>query len=97
VRELRKRATQVSRELDLMVVIPFKSSPHHSQSGMKRSWPDCERCVTDARLAFRCTMAAQRGWNIKETAEKLLEVSAKAQERARLHDKGCARHLQECR
>src|ERR1700689_3317536 len=40
---------------------------------------------------FRCTMAAQRGWNIKETVEKLLEVSAKSQERARLHDKGYAR------
>jgi hypothetical protein len=46
---------------------------------------------------FRCTMAAQGGWNIKETAEKLLEVSSKAQERARLHDKGCACHRQECR
>jgi hypothetical protein len=27
-------------------------------------------------------MAAQRGWSIEETANKLLEVSAKAQERA---------------
>lgn len=31
-------------------------------------------------------MAAQRGWSIEETANKLPEVSARAQERARLHD-----------
>lgn len=30
--------------------------------------------------------AAQRGHSIEETADKLLEVSARAQERARLHD-----------
>jgi hypothetical protein len=35
-------------------------------------------------------MASQRGWSIEETATKLLEVSAKAQERARLHDEGYA-------
>jgi hypothetical protein len=29
-------------------------------------------------------MAAQRGWSIEETANKIMEVSAKAQERARL-------------
>ncbi len=39
---------------------------------------------------YWCMMAAQRGWSIKETASKLLEVSAKAQERARLHDEGYA-------
>jgi hypothetical protein len=35
-------------------------------------------------------MEAQRGWSIEETANKLLEVSARAQERARLHDEGYA-------
>ena len=35
-------------------------------------------------------MAAQRGWGIEETANKLMEVSARAQERARLHDEGYA-------
>jgi hypothetical protein len=35
-------------------------------------------------------MAAQRGWSIEDTADKLLEVSSKAQERARLHDEGYA-------
>jgi hypothetical protein len=35
-------------------------------------------------------MAAQRGWSIEETANKLLEVSARAQERARLRDEGYA-------
>lgn len=39
---------------------------------------------------FWCMMAAQRGWSIEETANKLLDVSAKAQERARLHDEGYA-------
>lgn len=39
---------------------------------------------------FWCMLAAQRGWGIEETADKLLEVSAKAQERARLHDEGYA-------
>jgi hypothetical protein len=39
---------------------------------------------------FWCMMAIQRGWNIEETANKLLEVSPKAQERARLRDEGYA-------
>jgi hypothetical protein len=39
---------------------------------------------------FWCMMAAQRGWSTEETANKLMEVSARAQERARLHDEGYA-------
>jgi hypothetical protein len=39
---------------------------------------------------FWCIMAVQRGHSIEETADKLLEVSARAQERARLHDEGYA-------
>jgi hypothetical protein len=39
---------------------------------------------------FWCMMAAQRGWSIEETASKLLEVSARAQERMRLRDEGYA-------
>jgi hypothetical protein len=39
---------------------------------------------------FFCLMAARRGHGIEETANKLLEVSSKAQERARLHDEGYA-------
>jgi hypothetical protein len=39
---------------------------------------------------FWFMMAAQRGWSIEETANKLLEVSAKAQDRARLYDEGYA-------
>jgi hypothetical protein len=49
--------------------------------------PGPDRSLADS---FWCMMAAQRGWSIKETASKLLEVSAKAQERARLHDEGYA-------
>jgi hypothetical protein len=35
-------------------------------------------------------MAAQRGWSIVETAQKLLEVSENARERARYRDEGYA-------
>jgi hypothetical protein len=35
-------------------------------------------------------MAAQRGHSIEETADKLLEISARTQERVRLHDEGYA-------
>jgi hypothetical protein len=53
--------------------------------------PDYERCVAGAPLNREgngpgrsmvdfvwCTMAAQRGWSIEDTADKLLEVSARA-------------------
>jgi hypothetical protein len=39
---------------------------------------------------FWCLRAAQRGWSIEETADKLLEVSARAQDRARFNDEGYA-------
>jgi hypothetical protein len=42
-------------------------------------------------VVFWCIMAVQRGWTIEETANTLLEASAKAQERARLH-KGANPH-----
>jgi hypothetical protein len=37
-----------------------------------------------------CMMAAQRGSSIEDTADELLEMSARAQERARLRDEGYA-------
>jgi hypothetical protein len=74
-----------------------------SHSGKERTWPDYERCVAgappskegdgpDRSMAdfFWCMMAAQRGWSIEETANELLKVSGKAQERVRLHDEGYA-------
>ncbi len=36
-------------------------------------------------------IAIERGWSIKETAHKLVEVSERAQERVRLKDEGYAR------
>jgi hypothetical protein len=39
---------------------------------------------------FFCKMAAQRGWSLEETEQKLLEVSEKARERARRGDEGYA-------
>jgi hypothetical protein len=92
-------------------VLPLKTSRKHSRSESERAWPDYQRCVDGAPPAkegdgpdrsiadfFWCIMAAQRGWSIEETANKLLEVSARAQERARLRDEGyCAYHGGECR
>jgi hypothetical protein len=71
----------------------------------ERQWPDYERCLAgaprlttghgpDRSLAdfFFCKMAAQRGWSVEETEQRLLEVSEKARERARSGDEGYA-HL----
>jgi hypothetical protein len=83
-------------------VVRFKTSGNPSRLGAERSWPDYELCVKGATIAkeggpdrsmadfFWCMMAAQRGHSIEDIASKLLEVSAKAQERARLHDGGYA-------
>jgi hypothetical protein len=84
-------------------VLPLKTSRRHTQSEGEREWPDYQRCVAgappnregdgpDRSMAdfFWCMMAAQRGWSIEETANRLLEVSASAQERVRLRDEGYA-------
>jgi DNA primase RepB-like protein len=84
-------------------VVRFKTSGNHSRLETGRSWPDYERCLLAAPPASDgdgpsrshadftwCMMAAQRGHSIEDIANKLLEVSAKAQERARLHDEGYA-------
>jgi hypothetical protein len=65
------------------------------------TWPDYERTLAGARPNqdgtgpdrcmtgfFWCMLAAQRGWTIEETAHKLVEVSARAQEGVRLKDQG---------
>lgn len=83
-------------------VFRLKTSRNHSRSGSDRSWPDYEQCVKGAPLKdghpdrsmadfFWCMMAAQRGHSIEDIADKLLEVSAKAQENARRRDEGYAR------
>lgn len=85
-------------------VIPIRSRRRHSATEGERTWPDYQRCVTGAPPAkegdgpdrsmadfFWCMRAAQRGWSVEEIANELLEVSAKAQERARLGDEGYAR------
>jgi RepB DNA-primase from phage plasmid len=83
-------------------VVRFQSPGNQSRLGAERSWPDYELCVKGAPIAkeggldrsmadfFWCMMAAQRGHSIEDTASRLLEVSAKAQESARLHDEGYA-------
>jgi hypothetical protein len=84
-------------------VVRFKTASNNKHGSGARSWPDYERCVIaaprskegqgpDRSMAdfFWCLMAAQRGQSFEETADKLFEVSARAQERARLHDKGYA-------
>jgi hypothetical protein len=80
--------------------------PHRARLSQdrERQWPDYQRCLLgaprsnsgdgpDRSLAdfFWCKMAAQRGWSIEETAHKLVQVSEKAQERARCRDEGYAR------
>jgi hypothetical protein len=83
-------------------VIPLRSRRKHFAAG-ERTWPDYERCVAgatpnkegdgpDRSMAdfFWCMMAAQRDWGIDEIADKLLEVSARAQERLWLKDEGYA-------
>jgi hypothetical protein len=62
------------------------------ETDRERQWPDYERCLLsaprstagngpDRSLAdyFYCKMAAQRGWSVEETEQKLLEVSEKSQ------------------
>jgi hypothetical protein len=58
----------------------FTPPPAKEGSGPDRSLADF----------FFCLMSAQRGHSIEEIADKLLEVSAKAQENARRHDEGYA-------
>jgi hypothetical protein len=84
-------------------VLPLISRRAHGASEGERPWPDYERCLRGAPPNtegtgpnrsyadfFWCMLAAQRGHSVEETANKLVEVSAKAQERARLHDEGYA-------
>jgi hypothetical protein len=84
-------------------VVRFKPSANHNRSGDELPWPDYERCVAgappnkegdgpDRSMAdfFFGLLAAQRGHGIQAIANKLLEVSPRAQERARLHDEGYA-------
>jgi hypothetical protein len=59
-------------------------------------WPDYQQALRGAPLKgdsthdrsladfMFCKWAVQRGWSIEETAEKLAEVSPKAQERMRV-------------
>lgn len=80
--------------------------PHRAsrQPDRERKWPDYQRALAGAPLKddgsgpnrsdadfFWCKMAAQRHWTIEEIAQKLLEESEKAQEKARGGDKGYAR------
>jgi hypothetical protein len=80
--------------------VPRPSLP--PQPGIARKWPDYQQALRGAPLKrdgsgpdrsladfMFCKWAAERGWSIEATAEKLAEVSAKAQERIRLkEDKG---------
>ena len=83
-------------------MVPFKPSRKHTRLGNEPEWPDYELCLRKAPRAreggpdrsradfFWCMMAARRGWSVEDIASKLLEVSEKAQEKARLHDEGYA-------
>jgi hypothetical protein len=83
-------------------VVPFTRSRKHSRLGKEPEWPDYGLCIQKAPRAregapdrskadfFWCMMAAQRGFSVEEIESKLLEVSEKAQEKARFHDEGYA-------
>jgi RepB DNA-primase from phage plasmid len=77
-------------------VVDFHPRRAHSSQIRERQRLDYQRCLAGAPTAssengpsrshadfFWCKMAAQRGWSVEETAEKLKEVSEKAQERVR--------------
>ena len=71
--------------------VPRATPPARPARG--RYWPDYQQALRGAPLKgdgtrdrsladfMFCKWAAERGWSIEETAEKLAEVSAKAQER----------------
>jgi hypothetical protein len=74
--------------------VPPSNPPARAARG--RLWPDYQQALRGAPLKgdgsrdrsladfMFCKWAAERGWSIEETAEKLAEVSAKAQERIRV-------------
>jgi hypothetical protein len=74
--------------------VPRSNPPARPARG--RYWPDYQQALRGAPLKsdgthdrsladfMFCKWAVERGWSIEETAEKLAEVSAKAQERIRL-------------
>jgi len=74
--------------------VPRSSPPVRPAAG--RQWPDYQQALRGAPMKgdgtrdrsladfMFCKWAAERGWSIEETAEKLGEVSAKAQDRIRI-------------
>jgi RepB DNA-primase from phage plasmid len=74
-------------------VIPLRVSRRHEAAIRARRWPDYQRCLDQAppnhgksgpdvsRADFTwCMTALDWGWNIEETAARLMEVSSKARE-----------------
>ena len=74
--------------------VPPSNPPARAARG--RLWPDYQQALRGAPLKgdgtrdrsladfMFCKWAAKRGWSVEETAEKLAEVSPKAQERIRI-------------
>jgi len=74
--------------------VPPQNPP--TRADKSRHWPDYQQALRGAPLKgdgthdrsladfMFCKWAVQRGWSIEETAEKLAEVSPKAQERIRV-------------
>ena len=74
-------------------VVPLRVSRRHEAAIRARRWPDYQRCLEGAppnhgktgpdisRADFAwCMTALDWGWNIEETAARLMEVSSKARE-----------------
>jgi hypothetical protein len=78
--------------------VPLSTFRPGARMGGSRQWPDYEQSLRGAPLKgdgthdrsladfMFCKWAIERGWSIEETAEKLAEVSAKAQERIQVKD-----------
>lgn len=76
-----------------LTVLPLRVSRRHEAAIRARRWPDYQRCLEHAppnhgktgpdvsRADFAwCMTALDWGWNIEETAARLMEVSSKARE-----------------
>ena len=74
-------------------IVPLRVSRRHEAAIRARRWPDYQRCLEGAppnhgktgpdisRADFAwCMTALDWGWNIEETAARLMEVSSKARE-----------------
>ena len=93
-----ERAGLISREQTAPQAAASVPPPVAARPASGRHWPDYQQALRGAPLKpdnmpdrsradyMFCKWAIERGWSIEETAEKLTEVSTKAQERIQVKD-----------